>query len=815
MYKSTVEDLIKNETIEMLVRPIEGKDFVLHVKPDEKIANIKQEIWNNVGAKTQLNIGDAIYDFMHEYVESNDFSYDAFSSLSEEDQIKMLAKSGKFYQLFWKHYMLVFDNHIIEDEATVVGIGFGSKDEISIFPRQKLTKKENLFLQLFLGIKRKNTDVKTGVNAMHGIPYGLPVISKENTFHSHSNPEDKEQCEYELRLLETILMPTFDNLVNGDKKDLPEQLPNFTKIKTLLQMKYYEHSADCLKDLHDLIHVYNVNLNVHLNLCIPQDSEATKHEVEKRQVIYVSVTELLNKFETSITNVDETLSLFYSVYIGPGRSFTQYNYSLAIPSVQLSRINTATTVGQLIQSYKHYAGNEDLEISSLTYDGTQYLPYVVVNNIVNKNLQKHYFHFHHEIDEDGRDFEELLDFIGADNSLSSMLPSSSPTPSTSTPKIKKKRKKNKIPVIKKKEDSISVPEEASNLFPHCPNDVDGATSLPIEHEEKKNFNLEKSDTEKMSKIWNEYSDKNSAQKLILESSREYDFDITEEEGGPNDMSLEKAGYLDKLTNIIAAKAQAEWENKKIGFEKLQKENDDIQDQIKGKEKELNDHQVKVDAMIESKAKEMAKFIGLISQAEDDKEENIKEVGKLDMEIEELKKQIMKIKEEQNILEQKSKQCDEQIEKLEKKRKKLEKYMESEMIKVKSEGDIIKDEIDRLKDKLAENIKATEDLANSEIPKTEVVNPPKENASSRLLEFMICSIKEKENDLECPVCFETADVPIYMCSEMHLICSTCKPKVRECPECRVPYTGPPKRHRYAEKTAEELKKLRKEYENMTC
>merc|ERR1711936_1316422 len=105
----------------------------------------------------------------------------------------------------------------------------------------------------------------------------------------------------------------------------------------------------------------------------------------------------------------------------------------------------------------------------------------------------------------------------------------------------------------------------------------------------------------MSKIWNEYSDKNSAQKLILESSREYDFDITEEEGGPNDMSLEKAGYLDKLTNIIAAKAQAEWENKKIGFEKLQKENDDIQDQIKGKEKELNDHQVKVDAMIESKA----------------------------------------------------------------------------------------------------------------------------------------------------------------------------------------------------------------------
>merc|ERR1739838_174022 len=147
------------------------------------------------------------------------------------------------------------------------------------------------------------------------------------------------------------------------------------------------------------------------------------------------------------------------------------------------------------------------------------------------------------------------------------------------------------------------------MFPQSKEEVDGAMSLPIEPEEKSNFKLEKSDTDQMSKIWKEYSDKNSAEKMIFAGSREYDFDITEEEGGPGDMTLEKAGYLDKLTSIIAAKAQAEWENKKIGFEKLQEENDCIQGRMKEKEKELDDHKGKVDGIIDMRAKEMAKFIG--------------------------------------------------------------------------------------------------------------------------------------------------------------------------------------------------------------
>ena len=103
------------------------------------------------------------------------------------------------------------------------------------------------------------------------------------------------------------------------------------------------------------------------------------------------------------------------------------------------------------------------------------------------------------------------------------------------------------------------------------------------------------------------------------------------------------------------------------------------------------------------------------------------------------------------------------------------------------------------------------------------------------DFLSKSIKAKEADLECPVCFETAEAPIYMCQEMHLICSNCRPKLKECPECRAPYQAQLRRHRsvslgsnvgfsmdphleiiylnifyrFAERTADELKKLREE------
>ena len=91
---------------------------------------------------------------------------------------------------------------------------------------------------------------------------------------------------------------------------------------------------------------------------------------------------------------------------------------------------------------------------------------------------------------------------------------------------------------------------------------------------------------------------------------------------------------------------------------------------------------------------------------------------------------------------------------------------------------------------------------------------KDDLQKGMITFLIKSIEEKEAALECPVCLETAKAPIFMCQQQHLICFKCRPRLTLCPECREAYQGLPRRHRYAERDAEELEKMRKELTSMT-
>ena len=153
MYKSIVNELANCETIDVKVRSSEGAEIVLLVKPEEKFSKLKEKIWKNIGAKTQLKIGDAILDIMSEYIQSSELSYDAFNALTESEQVNLLAKSGWLYQQFWQHYIALYDGLIIEDEASLVGLGMASGDEVAIMPRVILGRKENLFLQLVIGVR--------------------------------------------------------------------------------------------------------------------------------------------------------------------------------------------------------------------------------------------------------------------------------------------------------------------------------------------------------------------------------------------------------------------------------------------------------------------------------------------------------------------------------------------------------------------------------------------------------------------------------------------------------------------------------------
>jgi len=64
-----------------------------------------------------------------------------------------------------------------------------------------------------------------------------------------------------------------------------------------------------------------------------------------------------------------------------------------------------------------------------------------------------------------------------------------------------------------------------------------------------------------------------------------------------------------------------------------------------------------------------------------------------------------------------------------------------------------------------------------------------------------SLRNFKEYFECPVCYTVPRrPPIFQCSEGHLICSECKPKVLHCPICRSGWSG---RLRFAEMLLEKV------------
>ena len=165
------------------------------------------------------------------------------------------------------------------------------------------------------------------------------------------------------------------------------------------------------------------------------------------------------------------------------------------------------------------------------------------------------------------------------------------------------------------------------------------------------------------------------------------------------------------------------------------------------------------------------------------------------EIDEKRKQLMK----------KSNENYEKMDEINKKRKRLEECI-SKTVKD-SDGVIAKLEVE------VETLQAK--LNSLSDP-----SPVPQRQNQQYLDSINLKISAKEEELECPVCLETSSAPIYMCLEQHLICSSCRPRITTCPECREPYTdGRPgagvgagagfRRHRYAERAGVELEALRRE------
>ena len=101
------------------------------------------------------------------------------------------------------------------------------------------------------------------------------------------------------------------------------------------------------------------------------------------------------------------------------------------------------------------------------------------------------------------------------------------------------------------------------------------------------------------------------------------------------------------------------------------------------------------------------------------------------------------------------------------------------------------------------LRSEEYLADLEKKQIKVDKAKAESRKRSFLDFLNDAIDSHTSSLECPVCLETSQPPIYQCHNEHLICNDCRVKVDDkCPECRQSYNGDYKRARFAEKIVEE-------------
>ena len=177
-------------------------------------------------------------------------------------------------------------------------------------------------------------------------------------------------------------------------------------------------------------------------------------------------------------------------------------------------------------------------------------------------------------------------------------------------------------------------------------------------------------------------------------------------------------------------------------------------------KEALQHELKnsADRIIGSKAPEMSMLLKSSDEAEDRIVKKHKEIAEID---------AMKAKLDSRKVElvQECEQEKEIVGKLTKERRKLENFITVKLEEARKDIEKLGQEIESLKAK-----------ENCQTKGVEAGAHPSSPPNSWKFDYISKKIEAKVKDLECPVCLEVASSPIFKCSEDHLICSVCRPKV---------------------------------------
>ena len=249
------------------------------------------------------------------------------------------------------------------------------------------------------------------------------------------------------------------------------------------------------------------------------------------------------------------------------------------------------------------------------------------------------------------------------------------------------------------------------------------------------------------------------------------------------------------------KKEKEAEEVRRSMEQMIEEKGELREELEKKEQEAEGFRRSMELMIAEKGKEMTNLITSQEQLEDLQAHRKKKIAGIEEDIKQLDAEVASIKKE-------CQETDVDISKVEKKRNKLGSFLDTYTTNAKQNAAKLQQEIESLKAQIRKP---------KQSPVTQEVQIPPEappQANVQLLDFIDRQIDALKQELECPVCFVVATNPIFKCEDDHLICSICRPKMTQCPQCRANYQGGPKRFRGAERMADKLADLYRERENVT-
>ena len=446
------------------------------------------------------------------------------------------------------------------------------------------------------------------------------------------------------------------------------------------------------------------------------------------------------------------------IFVGPARTLP---VRPELPVIRMRGLTKTTTVGDLITSYHTYSKNFAFKIDKLSFGNASFGKEVNVSKIVASKFKFNYFSLPPP-ESNMTDINALAEFIEGN----------------STEEIPKKKKKkikasinsqhssgNTEGIIKTKatpstspaKDLRHIPSEENDSLP--PSNSKSNTGARPKHHQHSQASRVKSKTE--------YLSTGMDSKTALKKDTN---------PGSNEMQVQNVGQM---------RVQGELTD-------LQKKLDDL------KIEENANFKVKED-LIDQKGTETRNLLSALQELEDDTHLTVKQMGRIDLEIVELEEQISTLASKKKQMKDHCSNNAKQKEKLANKKRKIEKFIDDACKKVNDKSLEIKHKMKQLDKVLSGQYLEQPSTANE--------------VTSRLIDILRGTISEKESGLECPVCLEECLPPIFSCPVSHLICSSCRPKVEQCPECRAGYKVPPLRHRFAEKNAEELQRLRQQLEGI--